>query len=116
MASAFLMRKSALEQVGLFDEAFPLFFNDVDLCYRLRSAGWQIAYEPRVRVIHHGGASTRQVRPEAIRKSHAGLIAFYAKHYRGRIAPAVYALIIWSIQWTGWLRAAWAKARSPGWR
>lgn len=114
MASAFLLRKAALDQIGLFDEAFPLFFNDVDLCYRLKEAGWQIAYDPRVRVVHHGGASTRQVRPEAIRKSHAGLVAFYAKHYGGRIAKPVYTLLIWSIQLTGWLRAMWAGIRSPG--
>ena len=67
MASAFLIRREALAAVGAFDEQFPLFFNDVDLCYRLKQAGWEIWYEPAVRITHVGGASTRQVRPEAIR-------------------------------------------------
>ena len=111
MASALLLRRAALDQVGRFDEAFPLFFNDVDLCYRLKQAGWAIAYDPRVRVVHHGGASTSQVRPEAILLSHKGLEQFYDKHYRGRIGPAVYALLIWVIRMMGEVRAALAAAR-----
>lgn len=109
MASAFLVRKKALDQAGPFDPEFPLFFNDVDLCYRLESAGWKIAFDPRVRILHVGGASTRQVRPEAIRRSHEGLERFYAKHYRRRISPPVYALTIWMIRVAGRFRAAAAE-------
>ncbi len=109
MASAFLVRRAALEQVGAFDEDFPLFFNDVDLCYRLKQAGWEIGYDPRVRVVHVGGASTRQVRPEAIRRSHAGLLRFYQKHYRGRLFWPAYAALVIIILGTGWLRALLAR-------
>ncbi len=42
MASALALRRAALDEVGLFDEDFPLYFNDVDLCYRLKQAGWKI--------------------------------------------------------------------------
>lgn len=109
MASAFLVRKSVLEQIGLFDEQFPLFFNDVDLCFRIRRAGWEIWYDPRVSVVHVGGASTRQVRPEAIRRSHAGLEQFYAKYYRGRIPSGCYALLIAAIRLSGRVRAWLAR-------
>jgi hypothetical protein len=51
------------------------------------------ARDPRVRVVHVGGASTRQVRPEAIRRSHEGLRRFYAKHYRAKLAGPVYAAL-----------------------
>lgn len=108
MASAFLIRRAALDQTGPFDEAFPLFFNDVDLCYRLKAAGWEIWYEPRIRIVHVGGASTRQVRPQAILRSHDGLRQFYAKHYRGRLFWPAYAAIVITIWLTGWLRAALA--------
>ncbi len=111
MASAFLLRKTALEQVGLFDEQFSLFFNDVDLCYRLKRAGWEIYYDPRVQIVHIGGASTRQVRPEAIRRSHEGLRRFYAKHYRGQLSPPVYAAIQAAISLSGSVRAALAALR-----
>jgi GT2 family glycosyltransferase len=113
MASAFMIRRSALEEVGTFDERFPLFFNDVDLCYRLKAAGWEIQYDPRVQVVHVGGASTRQVRPQAILASHAGLALFYALHYRDRLAWPTYAAIVIIIHGTGWLRAglAWLRTK-----
>lgn len=112
MASAFLVRGRALAEVGAFDEQFPLFFNDVDLCFRLKLAGWEILYDPRVRVVHVGGASTRQVRPEAIRRSHEGLRRFYAKHYRSKLPAPVYAVLVGLIQMTGAIRVGLAKLRS----
>ncbi|MBM3500566.1 MAG: glycosyltransferase family 2 protein, partial [Armatimonadetes bacterium] len=69
MASALLIRAAALEAVGLFDEDFPIFFNDVDLCRRLLDAGWEVWFTPRAEVIHHVGASTRQVRRAMIAES-----------------------------------------------
>lgn len=112
MASAFLVRKEALDQTGPFDPQFPLFFNDVDLCFRLKQAGWEILYDPRVRVVHVGGASTRQVRPEAIRRSHEGLRRYYEKHYRGRLPAPLYAAILALIGLGGTLRVAAARLRS----
>ncbi|MFN3652442.1 MAG: glycosyltransferase family 2 protein [Armatimonadota bacterium] len=111
MASAFMLRREALDQVGFFDEQFPLFFNDVDLCYRLKQAGWEILYDPRVRVVHVGGASTRQVRPQAIRMSHEGLKRFYATHYRRRLPLPLYRLLVGMIDLSGRLRAALAERR-----
>jgi len=112
MASALVLRRSALEQVGLFDEAFPLYFNDVDLCYRLKQAGWRIVFEPAAKVKHQHGASTRQVRPRAIVESHRGLMRFYRKHYRGRVCPCEYAAVM-ALTWlTMWPRALWAACRA----
>jgi GT2 family glycosyltransferase len=112
MASAFLLRKAALDEVGLFDESFPLFFNDVDFCYRLKQAGWEILYDPRVRVLHEGGASTRQVRPQAILASHAALRRFYDRHYRSGLPRPLYAALVISIQLAGRLRAGLAGLRA----
>jgi hypothetical protein len=95
MASALLIRRRALLQVGLFDEQFPLFFNDVDLCYRLRQAAWRIYFVPQAQAIHHVGASTSQARGEALRLSQQGLARFYRKHYRGAFScPAYWAAMI----------------------
>jgi GT2 family glycosyltransferase len=99
MASALALRRAALDDVGLFDEAFPLFFNDVDLCCRLRQAGWQIVFEPRAKVVHHHGQSTSQVRASAVIDSHRGLIRFYRKHYRGAVSWAAY----WGVIGGAWL-------------
>jgi GT2 family glycosyltransferase len=111
MASALALRRAALDEVGLFDEAFPLFFNDADLCFRLREAGWRVVFEPKARVLHLGGASTRQVRPAAILQSHRTLLRFYRKHYRGRIGWGAYWAVLVGAWVTMWPRAllAWGR-------
>jgi GT2 family glycosyltransferase len=109
MTSCLVVRRSALEQVGNLDERFPIFFNDVDFCFRLWEAGWEVWYLPAVRVLHHGGASTRQVRPKMIRESHRSLCDFYAKHYRRRLPFVLYGVTVAAIRAVGALR--WAVAR-----
>ena len=53
-----LLRASALRQVGLFDDGFFLYHEEVELMWRLRRGGWTIMHEPRSRVVHVGGAAT----------------------------------------------------------
>ncbi len=108
MASALAVRRAAFDQVGLFDESFPLYFNDVDLCFRLREAGRRILFEPAAKVFHIGGSATRLVRPAAIVASHRSLIRFYRKHYRGRIGWWPYVAIVVSAWLTMWPRAGLA--------
>lgn len=111
MGTFLMVRRAVVEQVGLMDEAFPLFFNDVDWCYRIKQAGWKIMFVPDVVITHHGGASTRQVRLSAIRESHRALEAFYRKHYRSRLPVWVYGAIIGLIRLSAWVRVAWARWR-----
>lgn len=86
MGTFLLFRREALEAVGNpkrpFDEQFPIFFNEVDLLYRLKRAGWGTVYSPEVRVRHVGGAGTKQVRKSMIWESHRGLVRYFRKHYR----------------------------------
>lgn len=110
MASSLMLRRQAIETSGgLFDEQFPIFFNDVDLCWRLKQNNWQIWYWPQAQVRHHGGASTRQVRPEMIAESHRSLLAFYQKHYRGHISPLLYFSTVALMQLSGAFRVARAR-------
>jgi GT2 family glycosyltransferase len=94
MASALLARRAALDEVGLLDTQFPIFFGDVDLCLRLKEGGWEVWYTPDARMTHFGGASTRQVRRDMIIESHASFQRFYEKHYRGRFGPVSYWLAL----------------------
>lgn len=57
---AMLLRRAALEEVGLFDEAFFMYAEDVDLCTRLRAVGWRVLFTPEVEVRHVGGLATRR--------------------------------------------------------
>ena len=56
-ASCLMFKTAVLRDAGLFDERFPLFFNDVDLCGRLRKKGYKIFFTPEARVIHYLGKS-----------------------------------------------------------
>jgi len=114
MASALAVRRAAVDEVGLFDEGFPLYFNDVDLCYRLREAGWRIVFEPKAKVLHHHGQSTWQVRPRAVLESHRSLIRFYRKHYRGRVGWLGYWAAVALAGLTMYPRAAGAWLRRGG--
>ena len=53
-----LARREAVEAAGLFDEAFFLFFEDIDLCRRIKERGFGLIFLPSVRIIHAGGAAT----------------------------------------------------------
>jgi N-acetylglucosaminyl-diphospho-decaprenol L-rhamnosyltransferase len=53
-----MLRTKALEQSGLFDDGFFLYFEEVELMHRLTRAGWQVRCEPQSRVMHVGGAAT----------------------------------------------------------
>jgi hypothetical protein len=109
MASCLMLRRAALDAVGLFDEQFPMFFNDVDLCLRLKQSGWRIYFTPEASALHHHGSATRLVRAEMVRESHRGLMRFYRKHYRGRVQPLVYAASVLLIRVGGALRYAYAR-------
>ena len=58
-AACVLVRTEALRSVGGFDEGFFMYFEDVDLCVRLESAGWRLAQEPRAVARHVGGVAGR---------------------------------------------------------
>ena len=83
MGSCLLLRRATLQDVGIFDENFPMFFNDVELCYRIKQAGWKIYYYPGAQVLHHKGASTRQVKRRMIWLSHVAFFRFFKKHRIG---------------------------------
>ena len=83
MGSCLMLKRETLNDVGFFDENFPMFFNDVDLCFRIKNAGWKIYFFPNAQVIHHKGASTRKVKRRMIWLSHLAFYKFFKKHKSG---------------------------------
>lgn len=75
-----LLRRAAIAQVGGLDENIFLYFEDNDLCLRLRQAGWQVWYHPQVAITHIGGQSA-QHNPAAAAAYRHSLRYFYRKHY-----------------------------------
>jgi GT2 family glycosyltransferase len=81
MASALLVRKKAVDSIGLMDECLDMFFNDVDWCYRIKKAGFKIEFFPQAKVLHHVGSSTRKRRVAMIYHSHLGFFRYLKKHH-----------------------------------
>lgn len=81
MGTFLLFRRSAVPNPEApFDEGFPIFFNEVDLLYRMASSGWKTRYVPDLSIRHLGGESTKQVRKSMIWESHRSLVRFLKKH------------------------------------
>lgn len=78
-----LMRRSVIDAVGPLDEGFFMLFEEVDWCYRIKQAGWEIWFAPQAQVVHHYGQSIKQVKARMILSSHRGLYRFWSKHYQG---------------------------------
>jgi N-acetylglucosaminyl-diphospho-decaprenol L-rhamnosyltransferase len=80
----FLVRRRAWDEVGGFDESFFMYMEDVDLCWRLRRAGWRTGYEPAARVTHAIGRSTDQTPYRMILAHHRSLLRYAVKTTSGR--------------------------------
>jgi GT2 family glycosyltransferase len=77
-----LLRRSALDEVGTFDEGYWMYMEDIDLCYRLAQAGWRTWYEPSARLFHvKGGIAGRRRSPRVVWSFHRGMARFYRRHY-----------------------------------
>ncbi|OGC77855.1 MAG: hypothetical protein A2Z27_04800 [candidate division Zixibacteria bacterium RBG_16_50_21] len=81
MASALLVTRKAIEKLGLMDERFKMFFNDVDFCFRIKARGFKIFYLPEAMVTHHLGGSTSKRKGAMIFYSHLGFFRYLQKHH-----------------------------------
>ena len=92
-----LIPRAAFEQVGGFDESFPLYGEELDMATRLHRAGWKVAFTPQVEIVHEIGVSTGRSRRMLVMHSNS-IYRYYRKHRAG-----------------GWRRAtlpfAWAALR-----
>jgi N-acetylglucosaminyl-diphospho-decaprenol L-rhamnosyltransferase len=90
-----LVRRSALQEVGLLDESFFLYGEELDLCTRFRNAGWEVLYTPEVEVTHAVGVSTSQAKDLWRQREHSkGVYRYFAKHratgWRRILLPAAW--------------------------
>tara|TARA_Y100000588_G_scaffold227061_1_gene240878 strand:+ start:17 stop:475 length:459 start_codon:yes stop_codon:yes gene_type:complete len=84
-----LARRESLMSVGGFDSDFFMYWEDADLCRRLRSLGYTVRYVPQARVMHRVGRSSETVPELAIRAFHESAYLYYVKHVaRARFHPA----------------------------
>lgn len=87
LAGAFmLLRRSVLDEVGLLDEAFFMYGEDIDLSYRIVQAGHKNYYYPHTSIIHYKGESTKKGSLNYVRTFYQAMIIFARKHFAGRQA------------------------------
>ena len=88
-----LVRRDAIEQVGRLDEQFFMYAEEADWCYRFRKAGWKALFTPSAEIIHLGGASTKQMKPEMVLQLRGSILLFLEKH-RGHLIHTVGCLLV----------------------
>lgn len=102
LAGAFMfIRRSVLEEVGLLDEDFFMYGEDIDLSYRIVQAGYENHYLAESRIIHYKGESTKKGSLNYVRIFYQAMIIFARKHFRGERAR----LFVASLRLAIYLRA-----------
>lgn len=114
LAGAFmLLRRSVLDNVGLLDEAFFMYGEDIDLSYRIIQAGYKNYYFPETTIIHYKGESTKKGSLNYVRTFYQAMIIFARKHFQGgrarlfvlMLQAAIYLRAFLTVL-SGWLRRA----------
>lgn len=95
-----IVRSEAVSQVGMLDESFFMYGEDLDWAFRIKSRGWKVLYNPAVVVLHYKGESSRRHSRKAILEFYRAMHLFYRKHYAAQTNVLLGALIV---------AAIWAK-------
>ncbi len=87
--AAMLLRRSAFEEAGGFDEGYFMYVEDVDLCWRLRRLGWGVHYLPQVELVHHVARSSSQRSRRMLYEHHRSMFRFFRRRYPGAAGKAL---------------------------
>lgn len=99
MGAFMMVSRQAIDAVGLLDEDYFMYGEDVDWCYRIKKAGFQIIYYPKVRIFHYKKASGIGKRnPKTIEAFYDSMGIFYRKHYQGKYNPLTTNVVLWGTQ------------------
>ncbi len=93
MGAFMMVRKSVIEQVGMMDESFFMYSEEVDWCYRFKAAGWKVYFTPEVETVHIWGGSSKAVKVETLIRLYRARVQFFRKHY-GRLTAFLYKIVL----------------------
>lgn len=99
--SCMMVRRQAIDKIGLLDEDIFMFGEDIDWCWRIKQAGWAVYYRPDAVIYHVHGASSRLRPVGATINLHKGMEVFYKKHLAANHSPIFNAFVYAAI----WARA-----------
>lgn len=115
--SYMLMPRTVIDELGGWDETYFFYGEDIDFCYRINQAGYQIVYYPHVVVLHYKGASSglrkesaaiarppKETRVKVAKESVRAMQVFYRKFYSEQYPSVVTWLVLAGIRLRGWFR------------
>lgn len=98
LVGAFMMvKREAINKVGLLDEDFFMYGEDIDWCYRIKEAGYKNIYYPKAKIIHYKRESSKKRRFMTIYEFHRAMYLFYHKHYRKKYNILVTGIVYFGI-------------------
>jgi len=101
--AAMMVRREVIGEVGLMDESYFMYGDDIDWCYRIKQAGWKVYYLPEAEVIHYGGrGGSRRRSYRNIVEFYRAMAIFYKKHY----SPGHNFIMNWLIYSAVWFKCA----------
>jgi hypothetical protein len=101
-------RRAAIVNVGLMDESYYIYAEELDWQYRMHQEGWKVWFKPSAKVVHIGRASRSHAGGERIIWQYRSMLRFYRLH-RGPLRAAPQRLLVWLITWPKILMLALAQ-------
>lgn len=110
LGACFMVRREVIDGVGLLDEDFFMYCEEIDWCMRIKKAGWTIYCLPQAEVIHYAGQSTSQFRDRMFVELHRSRYRLYEKHYSRWFKRVARWLVLLGLSYRS-LEARWATRR-----
>lgn len=79
--ASLIVRRAVVDRIGVLDDSYFMYSEEVDWCLRIRRAGWDIYWVPESKVFHYGGQSTRQVRTAMFLQLYRAKVQYFRKHF-----------------------------------
>lgn len=94
LGATMLVRQDVAEATGGFDEDFFMYCEEIDWCWRVRKAGWEIYTVPEAEIVHYGGAATKQIAAQSLINLWRSRAQFYRRHY-SRLIYSISQRLVW---------------------
>ena len=106
----FLIRREVVDEIGLLDENFFLYFEEVDYCFRAKKAGWNVVFNPKLSVIHLGGQSSLTTKKEISRDGKQLVdIRVNSEYYYYRKNSGLITMLMAAVVEIGWKSLVYVK-------
>jgi len=93
LGACILIRGALIQIVGLLDEDYFMYTEEIDYCFRMSNEGWRLIWLPQAKIIHYGGQSTQQVATDMFLQLYLSKLLYFRKHH-GFLSGYVYKFVL----------------------